>query len=121
LQGHKISSVYNPPTVSLTGFTTSETQCHIVLEKTPINYYFIVCDVPFIIETGFGGRRTVDHNQYLTLINAYSNTGWELAGLIDMPDMKLEGFTRFSSTIKLIFQAPAVGGGAGGSLGPPGP
>ena len=57
MQGHKISSVYNPPTVSLTGFTTAETQCHIVLEKTPINYYFTVCDIPFILKTRFGGAR----------------------------------------------------------------
>jgi len=118
-QGHKISSVYNPPTVSMTGFTTTETMCHIILEKTHENYYFAVCDVPFIIRTKFGGSREVDHNQYLTYITAYSNNGWELAGLIDMPDMKFEGMTTFSSTVKMVFQAPAYGGGVGGNLGPP--
>jgi len=121
MQGHKISSVYNPPTVSHTGFTTTETQCHIVMEKTPINYYFVVCDIPFIVKTRFGGARDVDHSQYLQYITAYSNNGWELAGLIDMPDMQFEGFTSFSSTIKMIFQAPAFGGGPGGNLGSPGP
>jgi len=117
-QGHKISSVYNPPTVSFTGFTTSETVCHIILETVPTNYYFTVCDVPFIVRTSWGGRE-VDHNQYLQVITAYSSNGWELAGLIDMPDMQFEGITSFSSTVKMIFQAPAFGGGAGGNLGPP--
>jgi len=120
-QGHKISSVYNPPTVSATGFTTTETQCHIVMEKTPVNYYFVVCDIPFIVKMRFGGARDVDHSQYLTFITAYSSNGWELAGLIDMPDMQFEGIGSFSSTVKMIFQAPAFGGGAGGNMGPPGP
>jgi len=118
-QGHKISSVYNPPTVSHTGFTTTETQCHIVMEKTPVNYYFAVCDIPFIVKTRFGGSRDVDHSQYLNYISAYSSNGWELAGLIDMPDLQWEGIASFSSTIKMIFQAPAVGGGTGGNLGAP--
>ena len=120
MQGHRISSVYNPPTVSLTGFTTAETQCHIVLEKTPINYYFTVCDIPFIVKTRFS-RRSVDDSYYLTHITAYANNWWELAGLIDMPDMQFEGLASFSSTIKMIFQAPAYGGGPGENLGPPGP
>ena len=113
--------MYNPPTVSLTGFSTSETQCHIILEKTPLNYYFTVCDVPFEVQVKFGGTRTVHHSQYLTYISAYSNNGWQLAGLIDMPDMQREGMMTFSSTIKMIFQAPAPGGSVGGYLGHPGP
>ena len=31
--------------------------------------------------------------------------GWELAGMIDMPDGNTTGMTRMESTIKLIFQA----------------
>lgn len=111
-QGYKISSVYNPPTVSLTGWNKTESQCHIVLAKTPINYHFTVCDVPFTVKLSWSSN--VDHNQYLAYIQAYAAQGWELAGLIDLPDTSIEGFTSISSTIKLIFQAPALGGGAGG-------
>ena len=58
----------------------------------------------------------MDHNQYLAHIQAYASQGWELAGLIDMPDTAMEGFGSISSTIKLIFQAPAGQGAAGGFL-----
>ena len=84
--------------------------------KTPLNYYVTVCDVPFIVKMKFGGGRTVDHNQYLAYIESYANQGWELAGLIDMPDASFEGFTSISSTIKLIFQSPAGQGSPGGIL-----
>ena len=114
MQGYKIASVYNPPTASTVGFMSHETQCHIVLAKTPVNYYVTVCDVPFIVKTNFGGGRTVDHSQYIAYIQAYATQGWALAGLIDMPDASFEGFTSISSTIKLIFQSPAPPGWPGG-------
>ena len=116
IQGYKIASVYNPPTASAVGFMSHETQCHIILMKTPVNYYITVRDVPFIVKTSFGGSRTVDHSQYLTTVESYAKQGWELAGLIDMPDASFEGFTSISSTIKLIFQSPAMQGAPGGCL-----
>ena len=115
MQGYKIAGVYNPPTVSYAGFA-GETECHIILMKTAMNYYVTMCDVPFNVTSGWGRERTVDHNQYLTCIQAYASHGWELAGLIDMPDTEYEGFSTMSSTIKLIFQAPAWQGAAGGYL-----
>ena len=90
-----------------------ETQCHIILMKTPVNYYITVRDVPFIVKTSFGGSRTVDHSQYLTTVESYAKQGWELAGHIAMPDASL---TSTSSTIKLIFQSPAMQGTPGGVL-----
>ena len=93
-----------------------ETQCHIVLEKTPVNYYVAVRDVPFIVKRSFSGSRSVDHSQYLSTIQSFGSQGWELAGLIDMPDASFEGFTSISSTIKLIFQASAQPGDPGGIL-----
>ena len=116
IQGYKIASVYNPPTASNVGFMSHETQCHIILMKTPVNYYVTVCDVPFIVKSKFGGGRTVDHSQYLSHIQAYANQGWALAGLIDMPDTSFEGITSISSTIKLIFQSPAGQDCPGGVL-----
>ena len=116
LKGHKIASVYNPPTASNVGFMSHETQCHIVFAKTPVNYYVTVRDVPFIVKTQFGGGRTVDHSQYISHIQLYGNQGWSLAGLIDMPDARFEGFTSISSTIKLIFQSPAAPGCPGGAV-----
>ena len=116
-QGHKIASVYNPPSASYTGLTSQETQCHIILSKTPVNYYITTRDVPFIVKMGFRGSR-VDHSQYISYVEAYASQGWELAGLIDMPDASYEGITNISmtSTIKLIFQAPAPNGSPGGIL-----
>ena len=77
-------------------------------------------DVPFIVKLkGNAVRlksRSVDHSQYLSVIQAYASQGWELAGLIDMPDAKAESFSTRSSTIKLIFQAPASNGQPGGVL-----
>ena len=98
-----------------------ETQCHIVLEKTPVNYYVSVRDVPFIVKSSFGGSMSVDHSQYVSNIQSFGAQGWELAGLIDMPDMSLpgtfySGLTSTSSTIKLIFQASAQPGDPGGIL-----
>ena len=115
MQGYKIAGVYNPPTVSNAGFSSHETECHIVLMRTAMNYYVTTCDVPFEVTSGWGDR-TVDHNQYLTYIQAYASQGWELAGLIDMPDTQYKSFSTMSSTIKLIFQAPAWQGAAGGFL-----
>eukprot|EP00092_Neocalanus_flemingeri_P024825 GFUD01026920.1.p1 GENE.GFUD01026920.1~~GFUD01026920.1.p1 ORF type:complete len:384 (+),score=99.22 GFUD01026920.1:49-1152(+) len=113
--GYKVASVYNPPSVTLKGFLSTETQCHIIMMKTPVNYYFAICDVPFFIKYGWRGS-TVDHTQYLNIISAYAAQGWELGGLIDLPDVELDGFTSIKSTIKLIFQAPANEGGVGGNL-----
>merc|ERR1711963_948820 len=62
-QGYKIASIYNPPTASFTGFTSFETQCHIILNKTSENYYVTVRNVPFIVKMSFGGSRSVDHSQ----------------------------------------------------------
>ena len=91
-----------------------ETQCHIILSKTPVNYYITTHDVPFVVKMSFGGSRSVDHSQYISYIQAYASQGWELAGLIDMPDASMEGMRSISSTIKLIFQAPAANGSPGG-------
>eukprot|EP00092_Neocalanus_flemingeri_P048356 GFUD01055115.1.p1 GENE.GFUD01055115.1~~GFUD01055115.1.p1 ORF type:complete len:156 (-),score=44.65 GFUD01055115.1:48-515(-) len=113
-KGYKVASVYNPPSVTLKGFLSTETQCHIILMKTPVNYYFAICDVPFSVQAGWSGS-TVDHTQYLNIISAYAAQGWELGGLIDLPDVELDGFTSIKSTIKLIFQAPASENGAGGN------
>ena len=113
-QGYKISSIYNPPTVSFTGMFSTETACHIALQKTSVNYYMTVCDIPFTVKMSWSGSSSVDHNQYTAYIQAYAAQGWQLAGLIDLPDTAIEGFTTISSTIKLIFQAPALRGGPGG-------
>ena len=94
---------------------TGETQCHIILSKTQENYYMTVQDVPFIVKLSWR-KRSVDHSQYLSVIQAYASQGWELAGLIDMPDGSAESFRTRSSTIKLIFQAPASNGQPGGVL-----
>jgi len=93
-----------------------ETQCHIILSKTHENYYVTVRDVPFKVKSSLGGSLSVDHNQYLSVIEAYASQGWALAGLIDMPDATHSGFMSVSSTIKLIFQAPAPNGQPGGAL-----
>merc|ERR1712226_364379 len=76
-QGHKIASVYNPPNASITGFMSHETQCHIILSKTPVNYYITTHDVPFVVKMSFGGSRSVDHSQYISFIQAYASQGWE--------------------------------------------
>ena len=55
----------------------------------------------------------MDHNQYLSVVQNHGNQGWELAGLIDMPDSRVAGFGTIVSTIKLIFQAPALVGPGG--------
>ena len=77
-------------------------------------------DVPFIVKLqgmiALKKSRSVDHSQYLSVIQAYASQGWELAGLIDMPDASAESFSTRSSTIKLIFQAPASNGQPGGVL-----
>ena len=104
--------MYNPPNASAVGFTSHETQCHIIMMKTTVNYYITVRDVLFTYKTSIGGR-TVDHSHYLTTIESYAKQGWELAGLIAMPDASL---TSTSSTIKLIFQSPAMQGTPGGVL-----
>ena len=100
--------------------TSHETQCSIVLEKTPVNYYVTVRDVPFKTKSCCGSN-SIDHSEYLGTIQSFGNHGWELAGLIDMPDMSLpgtfySGLTSTSSTIKLIFQASAQPGDPGGIL-----
>jgi len=115
-QGYKIASVYNPPTVQQVGMMSAETQCHMVFQKTACNYFVTVCDMPFKVTGGYGGR-VVDHNQYLSIVTTHGNKGWELAGLIDMPDGRAQGMMAMVSTIKLIFQAPALAG-PGGFLDP---
>ena len=96
--------------------TSHETQCSIVLEKTPVNYYVTVRDVPFKTKSCCGSN-SIDHSEYLGTIKSFGNHGWELAGLIDMPDASSKRVgTRVSTTIKLIFQSSAEPGDPGGIL-----
>ena len=109
--------------MSYTGWASTETQCHLVLVHTGVNYHVTVRNVPFTVHSAsFSTESTVDHNQYLAVIQAYAGQGWELAGLIDLPDVGRPGGHSITSTIKLIFQAPARGEGAasqqGGYLSP---
>ena len=87
-----------------------------------------VHDVMLYIETrGKGdiwGHRFIDHDSYLSCIQAYCNQGWRLAGMIHMDnrvDLITSNNTKnynksFWSTVKLIFQAPAGEGNPGGVL-----
>ena len=103
--GHKLASVYNPPTVRAQAFSTSATTpCHLIFEQTDVPYCFVVVDAFFEATGGFGSI-SVNHAPYQQLIAKYVAKGWELAGMIDMPDGNTTGVTRMESTIKLIFQA----------------
>jgi hypothetical protein len=103
-QGYKVASIYNPPTLAVAGIWSGESQCHIIFEKAQFNYCFTVVDLLFTVNGGVGSC-SVDHNQYLNAIVQYTKQGWELAGLIDMPDGNVAGLMSITSTIKLVFQA----------------
>ena len=84
-----------------------------------------VHDVMLFIETSGKdarrSRRFIDHDSYISCIQAYCNQGWRLAGMIHMDNRAdlISGMNfnkSFWSTIKLIFQAPAGEGNPGGVL-----
>jgi hypothetical protein len=102
-QGYKVASIYNPPTIQQSGFMGAQTACHIVFEKTQTQYSLYIFDVPFMVSLGFGSAQ-VDHQQYISVIQRFTQAGWELAAVLDMPDGKTTGMMSYRSTVKLIFQ-----------------
>jgi len=117
-RGYRLGSVYNTDSTTKTGFSTYESQCQFILEKTAVNYYFVVVDLNFIWKQGWYGR-SMDHHQYEDIITGYAIKGWELAAIIEMPDYVSQGSSMYAISVKLIFQAPAAVGAPGGNLGNP--
>ena len=98
-------------------------QFHIIFQKTPLNYYITTKNVkiPVTLQKYNTG---LDHDKYLSYIQAYARHGWGMAGIIQMGDeeyrishskSKIEDRLVWPS-IKLIFQSPAKKGRAGGLL-----
>ena len=100
-------------------------QFHIIFQKTPLNYYITTKNVKIPVKlqkynTG------LDHDKYLSYIQAYARHGWGMAGIIQMGDEEyLENIGSSSKSkkdrlvwpsIKLIFQSPAKRGSPGGLL-----
>lgn len=98
--GYKIASIYNPPTLSLTGLGSASSACHIIFEKTSHQYTLAIKDAIWSVTL----LSPVDHNQYFRVVEQYVKKGWELAAVIDMPDVRL-GLSTVDSTVKLFFQA----------------
>ena len=113
--------------------TCYESPCHLIFEKSACNFYVTTHDVSFEVDavcrkgnTHAHSRRTiVDHNEYISCIQAYANQGWDLAGMIHMENISkpIDSYTRksihyktFWSTIRLIFQSPAREDNPGGIL-----
>ena len=130
-KGHKVAGIFNRPDIynNKTGWFQStksyESQCQIIFEKTSSNYYMTVHDVMLYIEiSGKHRHRFIDHDSYISCIQAYCNQGWRLAGMIHLDnrvDLITSNNTKnynksFWSTVKLIFQAPAGEGNPGGVL-----
>ena len=98
-------------------------QFHIIFQKTPLNYYITTknVEIPVKLKKYNTG---LDHDKYLSYIQAYARHGWGMAGIIQMGD---EEYRESSSkrreddrlvwpSIKLIFQSPAKKGSPGGLL-----
>ena len=130
-KGHKVAGIFNRPDIYndktewFQSTKSYESQCQIIFEKTSSNYYMTVHDVMLYIEIrGKHRHRFIDHDSYLSCIQAYCNQGWRLAGMIHMDnevDLITPNNTKnykesFYSTIKLIFQAPAGEGNPGGVI-----
>ena len=128
-KGYKVADIFNRPDIynNKTGWFQStksyESQCQIIFEKTSSNYYMTVHDVMLYIKKSrkHDRYRFIDHDSYISCIQAYCNQGWQLAGMIHMDNRvdlnrSSEYTESFWSTIKLIFQAPAGEGNPGGVL-----
>ena len=117
--------------------TSYKSPCHLIFEKCACNFYVTTHDVNLEVDAeSYRGkaiisdirhsRRTIiDHDEYISCIQAYVNQGWDLAGIIHMENISKSVtyntsnrtlIQKFYTTIKLIFQAPAGEESAGGIL-----
>jgi len=104
--GHRVASIYNP---SFAGsFGGGYYECHVIFEKTNVNYQMSVVECAVKVCTYAGHQfGTMDHREYYQVISAWSQQGWELAALVDMPDRWNEGCCRaYGATVVLVFQHP---------------
>ena len=117
-QGHKIAGVHNPPDAKIISFSTTETSCHLIFQKTGVNYHFCVVDGDFRFELHIWHKNEVDHSRYVSIVNDFASKGWELAAIIDMKDYHKDSTfsDKMSRTARMIFQAPEINGGRGGEL-----
>ena len=120
--------------------TSYESPCHFIFEKSTCNFYVTTHDVNFEVDAVSRQvnnipkqtkRTIVDHDEYISCIQAYVKQGWDLAGMIHMENRSkpitygtnkgARNKTKsrnemFWSTIKLIFQSPAGEDSSGGLL-----
>ena len=108
------------------GFSSKVSQFHVIFQKTPVNYYITIKDVKIHVKlTRY--NTDLDHDKYLSYIQAYASHGWGLAGIIQMGDESYrEVYDDYESesevdpwvwpSIKLIYQSPAKKGSPGGLL-----
>ena len=85
--------------------------CHLIFQPTDEPYAVLVVDVallakaPTIFDKG-PSESIVEHASYLTVIENFVAKGWELAAVIDMPDLAVKQISGGqTSTVKLVFQA----------------
>jgi len=117
-QGHKIAGVHNPPDDKNISLSATETSCHLIFQKTSVNYHFSVVDGEFHFELHIWHKNEVDHSRYVSIVKDFACKGWELAAIIDMKDHHKDSIfnDKISRTARMIFQAPETTGGKGGEL-----
>ena len=115
-EGHRVAAIYNPPVIAQRGLFSGTTQCHIIFEKTATIYTSAVADSAFTVSQSCCSMDVA--HQYLPSCGAFLKAGWELAGIIDMPDRRLTGMASGASTVKMIFQAPTTASASGPTSAP---
>lgn len=109
----KLAAVYNPRFIARTDKMQGlgKSACHLIFQPTDEPYAVLVVDVallakaPSIFDKG-PSESIVEHASYLTVIENFVAKGWELAAVIDMPDLAVKGISGGqTSTVKLVFQA----------------
>jgi len=88
----RIATIFKPP-IYLAQGSKKQLPCHFVFEKSESSYLMAFIDVRL-----GAGKNPLDHRQYVDIIEKGASSGWELAGMIDLPDSH-------NMILRIVFQA----------------
>jgi hypothetical protein len=114
--GKKLASIFNPSSIQMTGFGSATTNCHLIFTPVAEPYNWCAVDINLRADkTNFTGG-AINYQPLSHCLTQFANKGWELGGIIPVPQIQQAGFCSFQITARLIFQSRADGVSTAGSI-----
>jgi hypothetical protein len=113
--GNKLASVFNPSSIQVTGLTSASTNCHLIFTPVAEPYSWTAVDINVPANRSMGGG-SINYGPITECITHFVNRGWELGGVIPLPQGQVAGVMSFQLTARVIFQARTDGVSSASSI-----